>query len=137
MMRISKQDNIKKLMKYVFSLTVVSMLFSFQIPKVYSNILEGLKKNDSKAVVKYFGSTVNLSLNGQDRISTKFQSELILNNFFKDYPINTIKIVSNGGNGQSTSYVVYGIKTIKENFQIVVKFMEIKGETTVVEFKMY
>jgi len=114
------------------------MLCSFQ-PKndLIENIFEALKNNQSKSIVKYFGSSVNLSLNGEERMSTKFQSELLLDQFFKEYPINSIKVVSSGGNQQSNSYIVYAIKAPKDSFQVVVKFMEIKGESSIFEFKIY
>lgn len=60
--------------KFVFPFLVVIFVVSsgFQAHNVCNNILEGLKNNDSKALVKHFGSTVNLSLKGEERITTKF-----------------------------------------------------------------
>lgn len=113
------------------------VLTGFQEASIQEVILNGLKNNDSKSLVKHFSSSVSLSLHGEDRISTRFQSEQLLNEFFKLHKISSIKTVSTGGNEHANNYVVYSIKAGKEDLEVVVKFLEIKGEPTVVEFKIY
>lgn len=104
---------------------------------VQHSVLNVLKNNDSKSLVKHFNKSVNLALKGEERILTKFQSELLLSEFFRNNRITAIKAISSGRNKQSSTYVVYAIQTEKENLQVVVKFMEIKGETSIMEFKVY
>lgn len=120
-----------------FLLLIFVALTGFQTPSIQTIILEGLKTNDSKAIVKHFGSSVNLSLKGEERIASKFQSELMIHDFLKDNPIKSVKVNTSGGNKQSATYTVYVVTTAKESVQVAVKFMEIKGETAVVEFKIY
>lgn len=129
----------KLMLNYIYSLlgSCFILLTSFQSENVQVAVYQGLKNNDGKLIVKHFGSTVNLSLKGEERLSTKYQSELILTEFLKNNKIDSLKLLSNVGEKQANSYVMYEIKTQKKKFQVVVKFMEIKGETFIVEFKIY
>ncbi len=113
------------------------LLCGFNEPEIQLNIFNGLKSCDSKVIVKHFSSRVNLSLKGNEIISNKFQSERLLSDFLKDNRIAAIETTGSGGNKQGSTYVVYEIKTAKEDLQVIVKFMEIKGEASVVEFKVY
>lgn len=124
--------------KYILPGLLCSFIFllSFQTQSIQNLILSSLKSNDSKTLVKYFSPNVNLSLNGEEKILNKFQAELLLTDFFKNNRITNIKMLSSNGNKQSKLYAVYSMQTAKDNFQIVVKFMEIKGETLVIEFKV-
>lgn len=110
---------------------------SFQESNISDIVFNGLKANDSKAIVKHFNSTVNLVLKGEDRVSSKFQAELLLFDFFKSNRISSIKLKSSGGGKQGSSYFVYSIQVGKEDLQVIVKFMEIKGEASIIKFKIY
>lgn len=123
----------------MFSYFVVCLfvLTGFQETTIQDAVFNGLKNNDSKALVKHFSTSVSLSLKGEDRISTKFQAEQLLNEFFKENRVSSIKTVSSGGSNPANNYVFFNIKAGKDDLQAVVKFLEIKGELTVVEFKIY
>lgn len=123
----------------MFSILMICffILTGFQSSTVQDAVINGFKNNDSKSIVKHFNTSVSLSLNGEERISTKFQSEQLLNEFFKENKVSAIKAVSSGSNNTVNNYLLFTIKVGKEDLEVMVKLLEIKGEPTVVEFKIY
>ena len=125
---------VKYLIPFLWSSIILGM--SFQEKHIEDAILLGLKNNNSKAIVKHFGTTVSFFINGEDKILNKFQVEKVLSDFLQNNKVRTVEMAPHSKKGQANKYSLYTVKTNKDNYQVVVKFMEIKGEATVVEFKV-
>lgn len=113
------------------------VLTSFQESSVQTEVFNALKNNDSKALVKNFNNTINLSIKGEDRVASQFQAGLLLADFFKINKITSIQLKSSGNIKQGSFYAVFSIQMDKEDLQALVKFMEIKGKPYIIEFKIY
>lgn len=117
-----------------FLLLGLFFLTGFQKKNIQNDIFLGLKNNSSKTIVKSFSSSVNLILHNESRICNKFQSELILTDFFDSNKVLKVKMVSEDNDKPNRQHIVYEITTEKGTFKVLAKYMDIKGELAVVEF---
>lgn len=114
----------------------VGLLFSFQTNDINNGIIQGLKSNNAKNLSKYFSSSINLSINREEQVLTRFQAELLLMDFFRRNKVTEVKRVTAAGNNQSNRYFIYSIKTTKRNFRVLVKVIELKGAASISELRI-
>lgn len=112
------------------------LLFAFQATDINSIVIQGLKGNNAKALTKSFSSSVTLSIHREEQVVTRFQSELLLSDFFRQHKVTEVKRVTAEGNSPSNRYFIYSIKTTKRNFRVLVKVIELKGAASISELRI-
>ncbi|MDR2285532.1 MAG: DUF4783 domain-containing protein [Sphingobacterium sp.] len=123
--------------KSIFSaIPVIVLLFAFQATDINSIVIQALKGNNAKALTKSFSSSVTLSVNREEQVVTRFQSELLLADFFRQHKVTEVKRVTAAGNSPSNRYFIYSIKTTKRNFRVLVKVIELKGAASISELRI-
>ncbi|SKB97510.1 protein of unknown function [Sphingobacterium nematocida] len=114
----------------------IFLLSSFQITDISNNISQGLKANNAKAIAKYFSSSISLSIDKEEQVVTRFQGELLLADFFRQYKVTEVKRLTASGGNQSNRYFIYNVKTAKRNFRVLVKVIELKGAASISELRI-
>ena len=67
---------------------------------------------------------------------TRFQGELLLADFFRQYKVTEVKRLTASGGNQSNRYFIYNVKTAKRNFRVLVKVIELKGAASISELRI-
>ena len=114
----------------------IFLLSSFQVTDISNNISQGLKANNAKAIIKYFSSSISLSIDKEEQVVTRFQGELLLADFFRQYKVTEVKRLTASGGNQSNRYFIYNVKTAKKNFRVLVKVIELKGAASISELRI-
>ncbi|ERJ61273.1 DUF4783 domain-containing protein [Sphingobacterium paucimobilis] len=123
--------------RFVFIISpLLFLLYSFQENDMNKIVVQALKSNDAKALTKYFSSSINLSINSEEQIVTKFQGELLLTDFLKQNKVVEVKRVTASENHKTNRYFIYSIKTTKRNFRVLVKVIELKGAALISELRV-
>lgn len=120
----------------VFFIPLLAVLCSFQTNDISNDINQGLKNSNSKFIAKHFSSSINLSLNKEEQIVTRFQGELLLSDFFKQNKVVGLKRITAAGKDQSNRYFIYSIKTEKHSFRVIIKVIDLKGTVSISELRI-
>lgn len=99
-------------------------------------ILVCLKNGDVKGLVRYFNSSINLSLNREEGYYSKFQSELILNEFFRSNKPRELKQIQKISNNSNNLYMIYQMKTDSKNYRIFLRMIKVEGEMKITEIRI-
>ncbi|TJY62648.1 DUF4783 domain-containing protein [Sphingobacterium alkalisoli] len=120
----------------VFIIMVIMPLQSFVEGNIHADIYNGLKNGNSKTLSKHFASTLSLSINKEESVYSKFQAELVLNDFFRANKITELKHLQKVAGNSSNKYLIYSLKTIKKSYRVFVKLIDIKGDFTISELRI-
>ncbi len=98
-------------------------------------ISTALKTGHAKNLGSTFASSINLSLKREDGVYTKFQAELLLEDFFRSNKVSELKEVQRVNN-DSNSYLVYSLKAGDATFRVFIKLMPISKGYEVIEMRV-
>ena len=90
-----------------------------------------LKEGNAKKLSALFSNTVNLSIKREEGSYTKFQAELLLQEFFRSTKVNGLKVVQQA-NSSTTSFIVFTLTSNAKNYRVFVKFIQANNK----EFKI-
>jgi len=134
----------KGLMCSTCSGVLIGLLLLFYMPayawstsfdEVVTEITMGLKTGDAKKVSSTFAGTVNLSVKRDEGSYTKFQAELLLDEFFRSNKIEQLKELQRVNNS-SNSYIVFSLKSNKSTYRVFVKLAQTNTKFQVVEMRL-
>ena len=118
---------------HVFNLNNLSTDLSSDINDA---LLSQLKAGNAKNIARYFASSMTLSILNEDGLYSKFQAEMLLNDFFSKNKPNSVKLVQKITNNSNYNYYVYSLSSNKSSFRIFVKVSSTKKAETVEEFRV-
>ena len=94
-----------------------------------------IKSGNAKQLSDTFSNSVNLSVKGDEGVYTKFQVELLLDEFFRNNKIDKIKEVQRSNNS-SNSFAVFSITSGDTSYRVFMKFF-VKDKTFMIsEFRI-
>ncbi|MBD1421914.1 DUF4783 domain-containing protein [Sphingobacterium chuzhouense] len=118
----------KKMFKYavimfwcIAGMSAFAMNTSFD--DVVKNASVALKEGNAKKLSDIFDNSVNLSVQRDEGAFTKFQAELLLNDFFRTNKVDGLKEVQRANNS-TTSFVVFSLKANSKNYRVFIKFIQ-------------
>lgn len=115
------------------SISAFAVNTSFE--EVVKNVSDALKEGNAKKMAAFFDNNVNLSLKRDEGAYTKFQTELLLNDFFRTNKVNELKEVQRANNA-STSFVVFSLKTSSKSYRVFLKFVQSSKEIRIAEIRI-
>ena len=101
-----------------------------------NSIRAALRAGNAKELVRNFANNVNITVKKQDGLYSRFQAELIIEDFFRTNPVKKKKKKKKVLTTPINFFVVYSLKTNTANYRVFVKFSEIDKEAKVVEFRL-
>lgn len=129
-----------KIFKYIMLLTLLS-LTSLQVSAknpfetVVATLTSALKTGSAKELSANFMNNVSLSLKRDERIYTRFQAELLLNDFFRSNKVTQIKELQRA-KSSTNSFVVYSLRTNTSTYRVFVKLIESNNVYKVSELRV-
>lgn len=83
-------------------------LFSFQYTKadILDDVANALRSGDAKAVSRYFGNTIDLTIINQEEVYSKVQAEQILRDFFTKNTPRSFTIIHKGESKEGARYAI-------------------------------
>ena len=82
-----------------------------------STIIAAFKAGDAEKIAKFFAENIDLKILDKENLYSKSQSELILKDFFENYPPSEFEIVHEGKSGQ-TDYMIGDLTSGKNTFRV-------------------
>lgn len=101
-----------------------------------NRVKSALIAGNAKDLVRNFSNTVSLTVKKQDGIYSRFQAELIIDEFFRNNRSLEVKEVQKVVTTPLSFFIVYSLKTNNAHYRVFVKFSEIDKEARIVEFRL-
>jgi len=122
----------KKIINITFCLAVL-FLFSNAAPESLppgpvESITAAIKAGNSKELGKYFGSTVEIILPGNEGAFSKAQAEIIMKDFFaKSEPVSFV-VNQKGNSSGGSQYVIGTYKNKTETLNVYILLKPVSGQ---------
>lgn len=113
----------------------VLMLVGWQVD-VGLELLGALKSNNAKNIAELFSQNVSLSIKNDSGHYSKFQAEVMLNDFFRSTKTTEVKQVQRTNRSSASFYIVYQMKTSQGAYRVFAKFNQSRGEATIAELRI-
>lgn len=115
------------------SMSTFAVTTSFE--EVVKKVSVALKEGNAKKMGAIFDNNVNVSLKGDEGAFTKFQAELLLNDFFRTNKVDELKEVQRANNA-STSFVVFSLKTSSKSYRVFLKLLQSNKDFKIAEIRI-
>ncbi len=107
-------------MKKLFSVLIVLIsLTSFSQDETFKQIEFALKTGNAKELVKYFNSSVELTIDNESNYYSKAQSEMILKDFFNKNITKSFEIVHKGDK-ETAKYLIGKLTTSDKAYRVYI-----------------
>lgn len=100
------------------------------------NLIMYFKNSNAKEFAKYFGPSVHLRILNEEGYYSKYQSELIIEEFFKrDKPIE-VKQLQNNISQKNNQYLIYQYQTMSKKHRIFLKLSSVDVGMLITEIRI-
>ena len=114
----------------IIMLTTLSVLAAYD---VFDEVGSAIRSGDSKSISKYFGSTIDLTINSQEEVYSKAQAELILKDFFSKNNPKTFTIIHKGDSKEGAGYAIGSLVTSQGNNYRIYFYVKQQGGATIIQ----
>jgi hypothetical protein len=101
----------KKAYKIILILLLVTGLASASYLDIYSDISDAIRSGDARAVARYFGNTVDLTILNQEEVYSKAQAEQVLRDFFQKNTPRSFTLIHKGVSKEGAKYAIGNLVT--------------------------
>lgn len=99
---------------------------------VFDEVINAFKTQNTKEVIKYLNSSVELTILDNDGVYSKQQAEIILKSFFNQNPPKTVTMQHRGSSGQGSKYGIAVYETNIAKYRIYVFIKEGASNTNMI-----
>lgn len=100
---------------------------------VFDDIANALRSGDARAVSRYFGNTVDLTIGSQEEVYSKMQAEQILKDFFSKNSPRSFTIIHQGLSKEGARYAIGSLVTAQGVTYRTYFFVKIQGNSAVIQ----
>ena len=125
-------------MKKLILFLIVAPLFLLSAPAIldpYEDIANAIRSGDAKSVSRYFSSSVDLTLIGQEDVYSKAQAEQILKDFFNKNTPRSFSIIHRGESKDGAKYAIGNLTTSNGNYRVYYYFKVASGSVNIQELR--
>lgn len=116
-------------------LTSSSLSAKTPFDEIVSSVATALRAGQAKKLSNNFVNSVSLSIKRDERVYTRFQAELLLDDFFRSNKVSQLKELQRA-NSSTNSFVVFSLRTNASTYRVFVKFTETNQVYKVVELRI-
>ncbi len=112
-----------KLMAIVVLFSFFSINQSFaHLPAndVVNDVANAIELMDAKKLAEFFNSTIDLEIGETDGNYSKTQAEMIVRDFFKNFPLTSFAVNHQGSSNDGSKYFIGTYKTSTQEYRVYV-----------------
>ncbi|MFD2599711.1 DUF4783 domain-containing protein [Sphingobacterium corticis] len=124
---------------FIHSCFILPLLFFGQLEvslDIQKDILQAIKDGQAKKIAAYFGENVSITLKDNVAYYSKFQAEMVLQDFFRTYKAVDVKQVQGVNKDGSQNYIIYEFNTNSRSFRVFVRFAEVNNSMVISELRI-
>lgn len=92
----------------------------------FDDIQTALNNGDAPTLSKYFDTTVDINILGDEQSYDKANAETVLKNFFSKYSSRTFQLMHKGASrGSGAEYAIGSLQTSSKKFRVFVYMKEV------------
>jgi len=120
----------------LYSALIISFLGinsgSFAQGDIISKVKGALNTGSSKELVKYLDKTSDIDIEGEKSTFSKTQAEVVLKDFFQNYPPTSFQIIHQGASKAGSPYVIGQYSHKAGSFRVWIRLKEVTDDSYVV-----
>jgi len=94
---------------------------------ITNNIAAAINSGDAKKLATYFNSSIDLTVPSSDGVYSKSQAEMIVKNFFTQYPPVSFKINQQGTSNEGSQFSIGTLVTKTTKFRTYFLIKKVNG----------
>lgn len=106
---------------------------SFASLDIFDDISNSLRSGDAKAVSRFFGNTVDLTIINQEEVYSKMQAEQILRDFFSKNTPRSFTIIHQGLSKEGARYAIGNLVTAQGVVYRTYFFVKSQGGNSLIQ----
>ena len=99
---------------------------------VISQVKSALNTGSSKELIKYLDKTSDIDIEGDKSAYSKTQAEVVLKDFFQNYPPTNFQIIHQGASRAGSPYVIGQYSFKSGSFRVWIRLKQLSEEKYVV-----
>lgn len=99
-------------------------------------IVKAISDGDAHELVKYFHTMVNLSIPGSEGVYNRNQSEALLQKFFNQNEVLSIKIKHEGRSNEGTRFLIGKMNCPNKIYNLYFLMKEMEGKYWIIQFQL-
>jgi hypothetical protein len=122
-------------MKKILTAVLLTLSISAAVASldIFDDIANSLRSGDAKAVSRFFGNTVDLTIINQEEVYSKMQAEQILRDFFNKNTPRSFTIIHQGLSKEGARYAIGNLVTSQGVTYRTYFFVKTQGGTAVIQ----
>ncbi len=92
-------------------LSIAGALVAFGVPDIFGDIANAIRSGEAKAITRFCGNTVNLTMVNQEDVYSKTQAEQVLKDFFLKNTPRNFTVVHKGVSKEGSKYAIGSMGT--------------------------
>lgn len=112
-----------KLMAIVVLFSFFSINQSFALlpaNDVVNDVANAIELMDAKKLAEFFNTTIDLEIGETDGNYSKTQAEMIVRDFFKNFPLTSFAVNHQGSSNDGSKYLIGTYKTSTQEYRVYV-----------------
>ncbi|MFZ9942274.1 MAG: DUF4783 domain-containing protein [Bacteroidia bacterium] len=102
-----------------FCLPLTALLLSMSMPDIFGDIANAIRSGEAKAISKFFGNSINLTIVNQEDLYSKAQAEQVLRDFFAKNTPRSFNIIHKGVSKEGAKFAIGSLTTAQGgNFRV-------------------
>jgi hypothetical protein len=93
---------------------------------IFGPMKDAVKAGNSKDLVKYLNSSIDLNLEGEVNTYSKAQAEFVLRDFFKKHPPTEFNIVHTGASKAGLQFAIGKYQSGADSYDVLMRVREVE-----------
>ena len=120
---------------FLFTFTLTAFAFQVNAVSVPEGVFSALKSGNAKELAKFFNTNIELAILDKEDIYSKTQAEVIVSDFFKQYPVTGYTTVHQGGK-EGSQYVIGTLTTSKGSFRVSIYVKDVSQKAVISQMRI-
>lgn len=118
----------------IFFLFLVPILMSFRDIQV--DVVQALRTGNAKELASKFHDNISITIKNETGYYSKFQAEMVLNDFFRANRPNGVKQLQRISNNKANYYIIYQLNTTSQTYRVFVRYIESDNKFRISELRI-
>lgn len=117
---------------FFFFLVLISMSFG----DIQGDVANALRTGNAKELASRFYDNISITIKKETGYYSKFQAEMVLNDFFRANRSNSVKQIQRISNSKTNYYIIYQLNTNSQTYRVFVRYVESDNKFRISELRI-
>lgn len=103
---------------------------------IQGNVTQALRTGNAKELASRFYDNISITIKNETGYYSKFQAEMVLNDFFRANRPNGVKQIQRISNNKTNYYIIYQLSTTSQTYRVFVRYVESDNKFRISELRI-